>query len=106
MASLQIFNFRKNEWEDEFGSKLVLDDIHSIDNDKLQAVITADPDEIFTIATKKSYFKNLILSISENANFSKKAESLNDKDIVVEHNRTEPLGRYGHASVKFFGMTY
>lgn len=107
MRSLQIYRFNKSQWENEFGIKQ-RNPTDNISNALLRAILHADDAESWGLSNQKSYFKNILLSISENDKSLRKTRSTTTIDTSEEFinsifNQTRPSARYGHASVEVKG---
>lgn len=108
MRSLQIYRFETSSWENEFGIRQKNPTQENISNTLLRAILHGDDAELWGLSNQKSYFKNILLSISENEQSLRRTRSAAAMDkseelINVILNQTRPSARYGHASVKVKG---
>lgn len=111
LRSLQVYRFDISRWEDAYGVKLKTPYYPGkFDNTLLRAVLYQDDSETWGLTKDRSFFKNILLSISEkdvslrrtrssNYTATEQEEELINK--IIEHPR--PSARYGHASVAIKG---
>lgn len=110
LRSLQIYRFDKSRWEDAYGVKLRAPFYPGkIDSTLLRAVLYQDDSETWGLTKDRSFFKNILLSISENETSLRRTRSSNytaeqEEELInkiIEHPR--PTARYGHTSVAIKG---